>query len=89
MIYYAQISRAATPRSWEASDGSLRNFTGKTRRMALPHKAVSPPLMYLSGLSQAPHLMHRRRFRFPPPPMSERSESFEGDVEGKKRKTLR
>ena len=30
-------------------------------------RAVSPPLMYLSGLSQAPHLMHRRRFSFPAP----------------------
>ena len=32
MIYYEQISRAATLRPWEASDGSLRNFTGKTQK---------------------------------------------------------
>ena len=32
MIYYAQISRAVPLRSWEASDGSLRNFTGKTQK---------------------------------------------------------
>jgi len=39
MIYYAQISRAATLRSWDASRESLRNFTRKTHRMALPHKS--------------------------------------------------
>ena len=39
MLYYTQISRAATLRSWEASNESLRNFIGMTRRMALPHKS--------------------------------------------------
>ena len=32
MIYCTQISRAAPLRSWEASDGSLRNFTGRTQK---------------------------------------------------------
>ena len=35
-------------------------------------KAVLPPLVYLSGLSQAPHLMHRRRIPFPAPPIETR-----------------
>ncbi|MBR3777463.1 MAG: hypothetical protein IKL02_07720 [Kiritimatiellae bacterium] len=53
------------PRTWDASDGSLRNFTGKTQKKGnCPHNAVSPPSVYLSGLSQAPHPMHRRRFPF-------------------------
>ncbi len=79
-----QISRAGrrrtvvTPlRTWDASDGSLRNFTGKTQKKGnCPRNAVSPPSVYLSGLSQAPHPMHRRRFPFSAPPMSEEGESL-------------
>ena len=33
-------------------------------KKTLPVHAVSPPSVYLSGLSQAPHPMHRRRFPF-------------------------
>ena len=55
----------APPRPWDASQGSLRNFTGKTQEevSAVPN-AVLPPLVHLSGLSQAPLAMHRRRFPF-------------------------
>ncbi len=85
-----QISRAGTGRArspsappllrtWDASRESLRNFTGKTHRKALQcHNAVSPPLMYLSGLSQAPHVMHRRRFSFPAPADYKTERKFRG-----------
>ena len=60
------------PRTWDASRESLRNFIGKTHEKDnCPCDTVLPPSVYLSGLSQAPHVMHRRRFRFPPPPMFE------------------
>ena len=68
-----RIGRAVAPRPlpplrpWEASDGSLRNFTEKTHEEDTVLKTVSPPLMYLFGLSQAPHPMHRRRFSFSAP----------------------
>ena len=53
-------------RTWDASDESLRNFTGTTHdKDNCPRNAVSPPSVCLSGLSQAPHPMHRRRFPFP------------------------
>lgn len=78
-----QISRAgrrrtvATPlRTWDASRESLRNFTGKDAQKGNCPYAVLPPSVYLSGLSQAPHVMHRRRFSFSAPPMSEEGESL-------------
>ena len=40
--------------------------------------AVSPPSVYHSGLSQAPHPMHRRRFPFSAPPMSDKGRKFLG-----------
>ena len=41
----------------------------------LPSKCSLPPSVYLYGLSQAPLAMHRRRFSFSAPPMSEEGES--------------
>ena len=74
-----QISRAgrrrtvAQPlRTWDASQESLRNFTGKTHRRDAPSRCSLSPSVYLSGLSQAPHVMHRRRFSFSVHPMSDR-----------------
>ena len=65
-------------RSWEASRESLRNFTGKTHRRVTALKCSLPPSVYLSGLSQAPHVMHRRRFPFSAPPMSGRERKLLG-----------
>ena len=47
---------------WVASDESLRNDHLERRiKKDTALRAVSPPLMYLSRFSQAPHSMHRRR----------------------------
>ena len=80
-----QISRAGrrrtvakTLRPWEASDGSLRNFARKTHRRVTALRCSLPPSVYLSGLSQAPHPMHRRRFPFSAPPMSGRERKLLG-----------
>ena len=60
------------PVAWNADMGRVRwkpeklHWKGAQNGTAV-QRAVSPPLMYLSGLSQAPHLMHRRRFSFPAP----------------------
>lgn len=65
--------RAHTPgaspsilRTWDASQESLRNYACKDAQKGnCPRTAVSPPSVYLYGLSQAPLAMHRRRFPFP------------------------
>ena len=56
------------PRTWDASQESLRNYACKDAQKGnCPRTAVSPPSVYLYGLSQAPLAMHRRRFSFPAP----------------------
>ena len=55
-------------RTWDASQESLRNYACKDAQKGnCPRTAVSPPSVYLYGLSQAPLAMHRRRFSFPAP----------------------
>ena len=66
----AERTEALPLRTWDASDESLRNFTGKTHEKVTALNAVSPPSVCLSGLSQAPHPMHRRGLSFSASPMS-------------------
>lgn len=54
-------------RTWDASQESLRTSLVKTHEERRCPCAVSPPSVYLYGLSQAPLAMHRRRFSFPAP----------------------
>jgi len=55
-------------RTWDASQESLRNYACKDAQKGnCPRTAVSPPSVYLYGLSQAPLAMHRRRFSFSAP----------------------
>ena len=61
-------SAPSSLRTWDASQESLRNYACKDAQKGnCPRTAVSPPSVYLYGLSQAPLAMHRRRFSFPAP----------------------
>jgi len=70
--------RAPPLRPWEASDGSLRNFTGMTREEDTALVQFHLLRCIIPGSLRRLIRCIGGGFRFPPPPMSEKERKFSG-----------